>query len=51
MRSSDATAYGTVTVDLLEKRDAKPLSHPAEEVARHLFTDAVPYVLFRIFRS
>jgi hypothetical protein len=43
---------GQVTVDLIEPgSSAQPLSHPAEEVARHLFTDAAPHVLIRIFRS
>jgi hypothetical protein len=40
---------GTITVDLLEP-GGQPLSHPAEEVARRLFADAVPHVLLRIFR-
>jgi hypothetical protein len=42
---------GTVVVDLLAKPDATPLAHPAEEVGRRLFTDTVPHVLIRIFRS
>jgi hypothetical protein len=41
---------GTVTVDLLEDPGAQPLPHPAEEVARHLFADAFPHVLIRVFR-
>src|SRR5262245_23069895 len=41
---------GMVTVDLIEPGSgALPLSHPAEEVDRHLFTDSVPNVLIRIF--
>jgi hypothetical protein len=43
---------GMVTVDLLEPGSgAEPLMHPAEEVARHVFNDAVPHVLVRIFRT
>ncbi len=43
---------GMVTVDLIEPGSgAEPLSHPAEEVARHLFSDAAPHVLVRIFRT
>jgi hypothetical protein len=42
---------GTVVVDLLAEPDAKPFDHPAEEVDRRLFTDSVPNVLIRIFRS
>lgn len=41
---------GTVTVDFLEHPDAQALSHPGEEVGRHLFDDAVPHVLIRVFR-
>ena len=43
---------GMVTVDLIEPGSgAQPLSHPAEEVDRRTFTDSVPNVLIRIFRS
>ena len=43
---------GMVTVDLIEPGSrAKPLDHPAEEVDRRVFTDSVPNVLIRIFRS
>jgi hypothetical protein len=43
---------GMVTVDLVEPNSgAQPLAHPAEEVARHLFSAAVPHVLVRIFRT
>jgi hypothetical protein len=41
---------GMVAVDLLEP-GGTPLNHPAEELARRLFDDAVPHVLIRIFRS
>ena len=41
---------GTITVDLLAV-GADPLAHPGEEVGRHLFTDTVPNVLIRIFRT
>jgi hypothetical protein len=43
---------GILTVDLMEPGSgAEPLMHPAKEVARHLFNDAVPHVLVRVFRS
>jgi hypothetical protein len=43
---------GAVTVDLFEPGStAEPLEHPAEEVARHLFTATVPHVMARIFRT
>ena len=42
---------GTVVVDLVAEPGVTPLAHPAEEVDRRLFTDTVPHVLIRIFRS
>jgi hypothetical protein len=43
---------GMVLVDLLEPASAVKLhEHPAEEVARHVFTDSVPHVVVRIFRT
>jgi hypothetical protein len=43
---------GMVTVDLMEPgSSAEPLVHPAEEVARHCFSEAAPHVLVRIFRT
>jgi hypothetical protein len=43
---------GQVLVDLVEPDSgAQPLDHPAEEVARRLFTDTTPHVIIRIFSS
>jgi hypothetical protein len=43
---------GQVAIDLIEAGSGRqPLYQPAEEVARHLFTDSPTHMLIRVFRS